>query len=235
MADSARPGWWFDEFRHLGVDFDDVAQVEAYSQKQGTRPEDEQALIARLGIASDDTVLEFGCGTGIFALEAARVCAHVTAVDISKTMLAYVGQRAAQAGLGNVTLTHGGFLSYEHASAPVSLIVSKYAFHHLPDFWKAIALTRMAAMLKPGGRLYLEDVVFSFVPQAAAVEIDAWIGRIVTPDAASFSTADFEMHVREEHSTFGWILEGLLERSGFDVVEKHVTDPAYTSFLAVRR
>lgn len=231
----ARPAWWFDEFQHLGVDFDDVEQVETYSRKQGTRSEDEKRLIARLGISSADRVIEFGCGTGIFAIEAAQHCRHVYAVDISKTMLEYVQRVANQREIANLSLIHGGFLSYEHEADPVQFIVTKYAFHHLPDFWKAIALQRISKMLQPGGVFYLEDVIFSFPPSDHKMAINSWIGRVANPDRQSFSASDFEMHVREEHSTFTWIIEGLLEQNGFEIREQRATNSEYANYIAVKR
>ena len=54
---------------------------------------------------------------------------------------------------------HQGFLTYEHASGTADAIATSFALHHLPDFWKGVAVQRMAAMLRPGGRMYLYDVV----------------------------------------------------------------------------
>lgn len=40
--------------------------------------------------------------------------------------------------------------------------------HRLPDFWKAIALDRIARMLWPGGVLCLRDLIFGFRPTRPA-------------------------------------------------------------------
>lgn len=41
------PNWWFDECKMVGVDFEDIAQVEAYDRDQtASTPEKEQALVA---------------------------------------------------------------------------------------------------------------------------------------------------------------------------------------------
>ena len=39
-------------------------------------------------------------------------------------------------------------------------VITQLALHHLPDFWKLVALKRISQMLKDGGKLYLRDVVF---------------------------------------------------------------------------
>lgn len=234
MAET-KPGWWFNEFQHLGVDFDDADVVETYMDQQGTRAADEQALIDRLGISTQDRVLEFGCGTGLFAIEAAKRCHHVYAVDISHAMLKSVQRSAESAGMTNLTLIHGGFLSYEHQSDPVDYVVSKYAFHHLPDFWKSVALDHIAKVLKSQGTLYLEDVIYSFPPDEYEQYLDGWIKQVANPNSTSFSVTEFEMHVREEYSTFDWIIEGLLERNGFEIREKHIKSATYANYITVKR
>ena len=133
------PSWQYDEFRHFGVDFANQDEVEAYDTKQGTTVEGEAQLASELGILLEHTVLEFGCGTGCFAIAAARCCRKVHAVDISKAMLAYTVSRATDLGLTNLETHHAGFLTYDHADSPVDWIVTKFAFHHLPDAWKAVA------------------------------------------------------------------------------------------------
>jgi putative AdoMet-dependent methyltransferase len=104
-------------------------------------------------------VIEFGTATGTFALEAAKCCRHVYAFDVSKTMLEYAQKKSVNQTVNTISFHQGGFLSYIHKDEKVDFIVTKYAFHHLPDFWKQHALVRMAEMLKPGGKLYLEEAL----------------------------------------------------------------------------
>jgi hypothetical protein len=41
------------------------------------------------------------------------------------------------------------------------------------------------------------------------------------------------MHVREEHSTFAWIIEAMLTRSGFEIVEVNYQSPTYAEYLCI--
>ncbi len=176
-------------------------------------------------------MIEIGTGTGNFAVEAALAGARLYAVDVSEAMLSYARQKATAANAMNIEFYHAGFLTYEHTAEPVDFIVTKFAFHHLPDFWKMVGLLRMNSMLKPGGVFYLRDVVFSFEAAEYTSHIDAWIERMAKPAGEGFTKADFEMHVREEHSTFAWILEGMLKRSGFEVVEKDYQSTVYAQYM----
>jgi len=48
--------------------------------------------------------------------------------------------------------------------------------------------------------------------------------------------ADVEEHVRDEHSTFTWLLEPLLERSSFEIQATDYTDDGiFAKYLARRR
>ena len=60
---------------------------------------------------------------------------------------------------------------------------------------------------------------------------EGWISRMVRDDGGGFTRADFATHVREEHSTFGWVLEGLIERTGFRIVAAEKPDPAHADYL----
>ncbi len=40
-----------------------------------------------------------------------------------------------------------GFLTYEHRAQPADIVYSRWALHHLSDFWKSVALRRMRSWL----------------------------------------------------------------------------------------
>jgi putative AdoMet-dependent methyltransferase len=215
----------------VGVDFEDAAAVEAYDSNQRTSDAEDLALLDQLSIDADHVVIDIGCGTGAFAAAAAGRCKRVYAVDVSARMLAFARQRAASRNLGNIEFRRGGFLSYVHDGPPADILVTKYAFHHLPDFWKGAALVRMNEMLRPGGKLFISDVVFSFPLLEHRREIDAWIARTAKPAGEGFTAADFATHVRDEHSTYDWIIEGLIERAGFRIERRRRWDAIYADYV----
>ncbi|HET6315549.1 MAG TPA: class I SAM-dependent methyltransferase, partial [Chloroflexota bacterium] len=171
----------------------------------------------RLGVSSEHTLIDLGAGTGALALEAAKRCRRVITVDVSSAMLAYIAARAKALRLDNVVGVNGGFLSYEHEGEPVDFILTKNAFHHLPDFWKVQALVRMRAILKQGGILHLQDLIFSFEPIDARSYIEAWLTTAPVDSAQGWSRPELVTHVREEYSTYSWLMEPMLERVGFSI------------------
>jgi len=230
----SKPEWYYDDVRQLGTDFTNAEQVTAYDRNQARDPAADRALAASLRIGPDHTLLDLGCGTGQFAREAAKLAREVIAVDVSPVMLDFARDRAGEEKLDNIRFIHAGFLSYEHGGPPVDVVVTKSAFHHLPDFWKAVALSRMHGWLKPGGLLFLQDVVFSFPDPDYRRGIEDWIARMASPPGEGFTASDFATHVREEHSTFRWILEGLIERAGFRIIACKSADEAYAEFRCLR-
>ncbi len=156
--------WQYDEMKHVGTDYNSEAEVENYDRRMATIRDIRSEIleiITSLDLSADAAVLEFGSGTGEFAAAVSEQCRLVYAVDISPIMLAFAEKKARSRGRGNIRFVNAGFLNYRHEGDPLDAVVTQLALHHLPDFWKQIALMKMNALLKPGGRLYLRDVVFS--------------------------------------------------------------------------
>lgn len=204
-----------DERASAGRENLDPDHVARYDHKEDADGPAEAALVRSL--VSDDapTILEFGPGTGQFALAAANLGGVVIAVDVSEAMLAHVAAKAEVAHLSNLRCVNAGFLTYEHEGSPVDVVYSRYALHHLGDFWKAIALTRIASVLRPGGILRLVDIVYSVDPDDAEVVIKRWMAHSSSHRVEEgWTQAELEEHVREEQSTFSWLLEPMIDRAG---------------------
>src|SRR5207244_3783748 len=119
----------------------------------------------------------------------------------------------------NIDVVNAGFLSYEHEGSPADFVYSRWALHHLPDFWKAMALQRMRDVVHVGGVLRLSDIVFSFDVADATSRLDQWCASLpvtATTDG-EWVRADIEEHLRDEHSTFTWLLEPMIERGAFRI------------------
>ncbi len=232
---STYPAWQYDEMKQVGKDYDDPAEVEAYDVRHGkfrNVEKENEAILQALQIEPRHVLIEIGAGTGSFAIQAARACSRVYAVDISQAMLAYAKKKAERAAVTNLVFRHAGFLTYVHDDQPVDAIVTNTAFHHLPDFWKGLALHRLNRMLKPGGLLYLSDVVFD--DRNVCDAIQRFIGKLGTA-AGPEIRKDIENHVRNEYSTYGWIMEGLFERAGFAIAEKAILDGVIGRYLCRKR
>jgi ubiquinone/menaquinone biosynthesis C-methylase UbiE len=231
------PEWTYDEMKQTGVDYSSVEQVQQYDdlhQRFRDYEKDSGAIIKLLELDSNSTVIDMGAGTGAFALHAAKHCRKVYAVDVSSAMLERCRKKGEEMGLSNILYCHGGFLTYEHEAEPADAMVSIAALHHLPDFWKLVALTRAAGMLKAGGVLFLFDIVFPSAAKDLEGRLDAWV-RSIAERSGHELAAEANIHIREEYSTYDWVMEGLLERAGFKIESSEYGDGFQATYVCIRR
>jgi putative AdoMet-dependent methyltransferase len=230
--------WIIDESRHCGVDYADGYQADRYDENHGrfrNYREEFDNLLRFAGIANTETMtmLDLGCGTGATAVPAAGVFKTVYAVDVSAAMLDRTRRKLA-GNPADVRFVQAGFLSYEHLEDPVDLAVTRSALHHLPDFWKQVALSRIHRMTAPDGLLFIQDVVFRFEPEETESKVDAWISDMERMAGTQFRP-EIESHVRDEHSTFHWIMTGMIERAGFQILKCEFKEGFITEYLCRRR
>ena len=248
--------WMLDELAHAGSEHLDEGFIAGFDRKQGYP--DAEADIAAFeahGLGRASAVVDFGAGTGQFAIPAVRRFGRVTAVDVSPAMLAALAAKAGagaeagpEAGPGAgpgagaeadgaarsaLECVRGGFLSYVPAE-PVDGVYSRHALHQLPDFWKAIALRRIADMLRPGGVLRLRDLVYDFGPGEAGAVFDGWLAGAAEDPAAGYTAADYAEHIRTEHSTFRWLLEPMIAAAGLDIAEVSYDRRLYAAYTCVK-
>ena len=226
--------WQYDEFTQVGKDYSKVEEVAEFEARHSDFRDIEgesNAALDTLGVGRNDILIDFGSGTGVFALMAARRCRQVHAVDVSRAMLEYAKVKADRAGLTNIEFHHGGFLTFEYVGPAADFITTTLALHHLPDFWKGIALKRMYDMLKPGGRLFINDGVIEV--DGAIDNIAALIDRLEEAGGEDMRQ-DAEEHFRKEFSTYDWIMDGLLTRAGFEIDSKEIADGVMATYICRR-
>ncbi len=225
------------ETASAGPEHLDAAYVAGYDRKARVDPTDDLEELRARGLGPTSTLIDFGAGTGTFAIAAASICERVIAVDVSPAMIEALETKVRERGATNVECVRAGFLSYEHAGPPVDVVYTRNALHHLPDLWKGIALARIAAVLEPGGILRLRDLVFSFDLAEAGARIDEWLdtAAVGQPDEG-WTREELQTHLREEYSTYSWLLEPMLERAGFEIAAaEHDALGAHAAYVCVRR
>jgi SAM-dependent methyltransferase len=227
--------WMIDEVALAGRDHLDPAYVAAYDRKSGTDPSADLRVLRRHGLNEASTLVDLGAGTGRLALAAARHCRRVVAVDVSPAMLGFLREQAAGAGLRNVECVQAGFLTYEHDGPPADFVYTRNALHHLPDFWKAMALHGISGILRPQGVLVLRDPIYDFQPSEADEKLSEWLDGAVDDPAEGYTREEFAHNVRSEHSTFRWLFEPMLTAAGFRIVEVDFRRAVYGAYTCIKR
>ncbi|MBS1369077.1 MAG: class I SAM-dependent methyltransferase [Lentisphaeria bacterium] len=223
--------WRRNEFQQIGTDYGSVEEVAAYDSRMRKMRDvdaENRAILDMLKLTKESAVLEIGMGTGAFTRAAAKVCSHVTALDVSEMMIDYASGRAREEGLDNIDFYHAGFLGFDYPAGAFDAAVSGLALHHLPDAWKMVALEKIYRALKPGGRFFLLDVVFDW----GNGDPDAYFRGIV--EAEKEARPNLCRHISREFSTLAWIMTGLLTRAGF-VVESDVLSHGFLRNYCCRK
>jgi ubiquinone/menaquinone biosynthesis C-methylase UbiE len=227
--------WLLDELAHAGPEHLDPAFVAGYDRKQAFDPRDDIAELRRYGLDTSATLVDLAAGTGTLTVAAAPHCRRVVAVDASAAMLAVLRGKVAASGLINVECVQAGFLSYEHQDPPADLVYTRNALHQLPDFWKGIALARIASLLRAGSVLLVRDLIYEFQPAEASVVLGRWLDGAVEDRATGYTRADFAEHIRTEYSTYRWLFEPLLAAAGFEIVSAAYRRSVYGAYTCVKR
>lgn len=76
---------------------------------------------------------------------------------------------------------------------------------------------RVRRIVRLGGVLRLSDVVYNVGPREAEECIEAWRATGGSEVEGKWIRAARGEHVRDEYSTFTWLLEPMIERSGFEI------------------
>lgn len=96
-------------------------------------------------------VLELGCGTGSTAILHAPFVAHLHAVDFSERMIGIAREKAAAAGVANLSFEVADVDTFAPPAEGYDAVLALSLLHLVDD--RAALLSRMHGWLKPGGLL----------------------------------------------------------------------------------
>ena len=156
-------------------------------------------VAAAAATGAPTSILDLGIGSGLTAQRVLEALpeAKLLGVDASSEMLA-----AAEATLNpERTELRMGRLEDPLPRGPFDLVMSTLAVHHLSGSGKADRFVRIAAVLEPGGRFVLGDLVVPADPADVVTPID-WIDD--TPSSLDeqltwLAEAGLTTHVHWQH------------------------------------
>lgn len=107
-------------------------------------------------INKDDKILDIGVGTGNLSKRFLETgYNNIIGLDQSREMLG-----VAKDKLPELKLRLGEFLKIPFENSTFDIIVSTYAFHHLNEEEKAVAIKEMLRVLKENGKIVIGDLMF---------------------------------------------------------------------------
>jgi SAM-dependent methyltransferase len=131
-------------------------------------------LVQFSGAGREDTVLDVACGPGLVVSAFAESVKYAIGIDLVPAMIDQARALQAQKQLTNVSWQLGDVLPLPFPDNSFSIVISRYALHHLSD--PRGALFEMKRVCTPGGRLVLCDVIVSSNPATAAAynQMEKW-------------------------------------------------------------
>ncbi len=192
-------------------DFREFFSVNAgeYSKsKSHSQGSDLFALMDMLQLRPGMNCLDMATGTGFTAIELARMCGKVTAIDATEKMLSEAVMNATKAGYTGIEFMERMVESTWLESGFYDVVTCRRAAHHFFD--KGAVLREVMRVLKPGGKMGLVDMV---VPEADNSDLLNRIERVRDPS-----------HVGAEKIS-NWI--NLASKAGFRIIETRETQEVY--------
>lgn len=115
-------------------------------------------------------ILDAGCGTGSFAVEAARRGAHVVAIDVAPTLIALAGDRTpGDLGAGSIDFRVGDML--DPALGEFDHVVSMDALIHYEKVDTVRALAALGARTR-------RSIIFTFAPRTPLLGAMHAVGKM---------------------------------------------------------
>lgn len=195
------------------------------AKKYAARPVADEAVYekkletTRRYFTPDMQLLEVGCGTGTTAVKHAPHVAHIRAVDVSDNMLAIGRERAAEAGVSNITFECNTIDDTEMPSSAYDMVLA-LSILHLVRNWEAV-IDRVFDTLKPGGL---------FVTSTACLKDGYGFMRPILPVMKLFGVApDYVAFFSADE------LESAFRHAGFEVEHKWQPGPKKGVFMILKK
>jgi len=144
---------------------------------------------AREYIKADDTILDFGCGTGLICNEIAENVEFIHAIDISTKMIEISKNKASERKIQNIDFARTTIFNEKFKEGSFDVIIAFNIFHLLEEPQKYFQ--RLNQMLKPGGLIISSTPCMSEAYLLNRVlKLFSYIG--LTPKLNSFTSSEME-------------------------------------------
>lgn len=174
----------------------------------------------------NDSVLELGCGTGSTALLLAPDVKHITAFDISTGMLNIAKEKAAQAGVDNLSFQVGADVPTQ---GQYDVVMGYSLFHLVPDMEKRFS--QIYELLPKGGYFISKTVCLEDLGAGIGGRLKSLAIRIAIPVMQRFGKAPYVRCFTAKE------LEYAVTAAGFAIIESgnHPKGPPPARYIVARK
>lgn len=193
--------------------------------------------IARLHPQAE-AVLDVGCGAGNYTLKLLQKVnpLNCTLNDLSEPMLRRARERISQVNTGNIFLKQGDIRTVALQENSYDAIMAAAVLHHLRDDadWEFV-FKKLFRLLKPGGSVWISDIVYQDSPPIQKLVFSERFGRYLSSLKNDAYRDQVFAYIEKEDSPRPLLYQiRLLEKVGFinaEILHKHL---CFASFGAVK-
>ncbi len=168
-------------------------------------------------LKEDDTILDFGCGTGLVCNEIAGNVRFIHAIDISAKMIEISKNKASNHKIRNIEFTRTTIFDEKFKEGLIDAIIAFNIFHLLEEPQKYFE--RLNQILKPGGLIISATPCMSEAPFLNKIlKLFSYIG--LTPELSSFTSTEMEQ---------------LFVRASFKTIELNRIKPKSPQYICITR
>ncbi len=183
-------------------------------------------------------VLDVGCGAGNYTLKLLERLPglDVTLIDLSKPMLDRAHERVQNATTGAVTILQGDIREIALPESGYDIILAAAVLHHLraDSEWRQVFAAFHAA-LRPGGSLWVFDLVESSIPSIQDLMWQRY-GQYLSAFKDDVYRDHVLAYVEKEDSPRPLMFQlDMLREVGFEQVEILHKNVCFAAFGAVKR
>ncbi|MBC7805815.1 MAG: class I SAM-dependent methyltransferase [Akkermansiaceae bacterium] len=223
------------------------ADVERFSKRETGQTALMDAVLAldliadaALAVTPNATdILDIGCGAGNFSLALLERLPNrnVTLNDLSEPMLTRASERVSAATTGSVLIARIDIREWETGDGAFDIIVAGSVLHHLrtDSEWEAV-FAKLFAALRPGGSLWVSDLVESSHPGVQAQMWDRYGSYLAGLNGEAYRDKVFAYIAKEDTPRPLWYQLDLLRRVGFaqvEILHKNAVSAAFGGVKAV--
>lgn len=198
-------------------------------------------LIAQAAVAASSPlsrILDVGCGAGnntLKLIEAAPAAFDVDLLDLSQPMLERAQQRVSAAGAGRLTLWQADLRVADLPHATYDVILAAAVLHHLRGDadWRS-AFSKLFQLLKPGGSLWITDLVTHESPAIHALMWERYGQYLSQLGGAAYRDRVFAYIEAEDSPRPVTHQLSLLREVGFEHVELLHKNSCFAAFGAIK-